>query len=161
MTGGLTGAVTVLAVLTCGLMGGVFFAFSTLVMTGLRRLPAGWGLAAMQAINAAITPLFLAALFVPAAACLALGVDAALDLGADGAGLRLAGSLLYRPGAIGLTVGYHVPRNERLAAVEATDPSAEAHWRAYAAGWTAWNHVRTVASLAAAAAFTVVLVRGR
>ncbi len=161
MTGDLTTAVTVLAAVGCALMGGVFFAFSTIVMSGLRRLPAPSGLTAMQAINAAVGPVFLAALFLPAAACVALAVDAGLDLGAENAGLRLTGSLLYLAGSIVLTIAYHVPRNERLATVDPAAPDAGARWLRYAAGWTTWNHARTLASLAAAAILTVALVRGR
>ena len=39
------------AVLGCGLVAGIFFAFSTFVMRALGRRPAGEGIAAMQAIN--------------------------------------------------------------------------------------------------------------
>ncbi|GAA4986027.1 hypothetical protein [Actinopolymorpha pittospori] len=50
------GVVQVLAVISAvgsGLVGGVFFGFSTFVMQALRRLPSAQGLAAMQAINVA------------------------------------------------------------------------------------------------------------
>ncbi|MGI8693118.1 MAG: DUF1772 domain-containing protein [Geodermatophilaceae bacterium] len=161
MNGGLAGAVTTLAAVTCALMGGVFFAFSTIVMSGLRRLSHPGGLVAMQSINAAVGPVFLAALFLPALACVALGLDAMLDLGAEDARLRLAGSLLYLLGAIVLTIGYHIPRNLRLDAVDTAQPDAAANWLRYAADWTRWNHVRAIASLAAAAAFTIALARGR
>jgi uncharacterized membrane protein len=44
----------------CGLIAGVFFAFSVSVMIALRRISAPCGIAAMQAINVAIiNPLFL------------------------------------------------------------------------------------------------------
>ncbi|WP_228050189.1 hypothetical protein [Tychonema sp. LEGE 06208] len=52
------------AVLGCGLIAGVFFAFSTFVMNALGRLPPAQGIAAMQSINiAVINPLFITALF--------------------------------------------------------------------------------------------------
>lgn len=161
MNGGVAGAVTALAAVTCGLMGGVFFAFSTIVMSGLRRLPQPGGMVAMQSINAAVGPVFVAALFLPALACLALGVDAVLDLRADDAGLRLAGSLLYLLGSIVQTMVYHVPRNVQLDAVDPADPAAAARWLSYASVWTTGNHVRTIASLLAAAAFTIALATGR
>jgi uncharacterized membrane protein len=64
---------TFVSALGCGLMAGVFFAFSAFVMKALSRLPAAQGIAAMQSINvAAITPLFMAALFGTAVACLVL-----------------------------------------------------------------------------------------
>jgi len=40
--------VTLLAALGCGLIAGVFFAFSTFVMKALARLPTSHGIAAMQ-----------------------------------------------------------------------------------------------------------------
>jgi uncharacterized membrane protein len=59
--------------------------------------------------------------------------------------------------AVLVTMTCNVPRNERLARLSAADPAARSAWREYLDGWTRWNHVRTVASLAAAAAFAVTL----
>ncbi|MDN5698593.1 MAG: hypothetical protein L0G70_11570, partial [Rubrobacter sp.] len=57
-------AVTLAAALGCGLVAGVFFAFSSFVMAALKRLPAAEGVAAMQAINAlAVTPMLMAGFF--------------------------------------------------------------------------------------------------
>ena len=64
-------ALTLCAALGCGLMAGVFFAFSAFVMKALARLPPGEGLAAMQSINVAVVnPWFLVAFLGTAAACL-------------------------------------------------------------------------------------------
>src|SRR5215204_4121571 len=41
-------ALTVAAALGCGVVAGVFFAFSSFVMAAFARLPAGQGIAAMQ-----------------------------------------------------------------------------------------------------------------
>ena len=58
---------TLLAILGCGMIAGVFFAFSAFVMKALARLPAEQGIAAMQAINvAAVTFAFMAASIEPA-----------------------------------------------------------------------------------------------
>ena len=70
--------------LGCGLIGGVFFAFSTFVMPALAKLPAPQGIAAMQSINvSAITPLFMLALFGTGAACLFLSGYALLSSGSN------------------------------------------------------------------------------
>ena len=37
-------------------------------------------------------------------------------------------------------------------------PEEARRWAAYLVGWTAWNHVRTVASLAAAVLLTFALI---
>ena len=61
-------AATFLAALGSGLIAGVFFAFSAFVLTALSRLPDQGGIAAMQAITAAIkNPLFLIVFFGMAA----------------------------------------------------------------------------------------------
>ena len=57
MTGSWLIALTVGTALGCGLIAGVFFAFSTFVMKALIRLPASQGIAVMQSINVvAVTP---------------------------------------------------------------------------------------------------------
>ena len=68
-------ALTLVAALGCGLIAGVFFAFSSFVMKALARLQPAQGVGAMQAINvAAVTPAFMAALFGIAVACGVLSV---------------------------------------------------------------------------------------
>jgi len=42
---------TLVSALGCGLIAGVFFAFSAFVMKALARLPPAQGIAAMQSIN--------------------------------------------------------------------------------------------------------------
>jgi uncharacterized membrane protein len=149
---------TLLAALSCAMMAGVFFAFSTFVMKALARLPAQQGIGAMQAINvAAVTFAFMAALFGTAVACGALAVWALFAWHEGFAPYLLVGSALYLIGTILLTIVYHVPRNEALARVEPHSAEAESHWRRYLSGWTAWNHLRAAAALAAAATLAIAL----
>src|SRR3990172_7116821 len=57
-------ALPFIAALGSGLIGGVFFAFSALVMKALGRLPPAGGIAAMQSINVAVlNPVFFGAFF--------------------------------------------------------------------------------------------------
>jgi uncharacterized membrane protein len=138
-------------------VGGVFFAFSTFVMQALRRLPPAQGLAAMQSVNrAAPAPLFMLALFGTALTCVALGVAALRETGEPAAVHRLVGSALYLV-AVVLTIVYHIPRNNALDTVDPTGADAAQRWRAYLPGWTAWNHVRTIASLAGATALILAI----
>src|SRR3712207_4592444 len=143
MMNGFLLVLTLLAALGCGMMAGVFFAFSALVMKGLGRLPTEQGIAAMQTINvAAVTFAFMAALFGTAVACGALALSALLACDARVAQyLRLAGAL-YLVGAILLPIVYHVPRNETLATMEPRGADAESCWRRYLPGWSGRNHVR-------------------
>ena len=50
-----------------------------------------------------------------------------------------------------VTMVFNVPRNDALAATEPTSVEGASLWSNYITTWTAWNHVRTVAALAAAA----------
>jgi uncharacterized membrane protein len=158
MMNGFLFVLTLLAALGSAMMAGVFFAFSAFVMNALARLPAQQGIGAMQAINvAAVTFAFMAALFGTAVACGALAVWALFAWDERFAPYLLVGSSLYLIGTILLTIAYHVPRNEALARVEPHSVEAESHWRRYLSGWTAWNHLRAVAALAAAATLAIAL----
>ncbi len=115
----------------------------------------------MQAINvAAVTPAFMAALFGTAVVCGVLAVWAFFAWDERFAPYLLIGSLLYLVGTIVLTIAYHVRRNDALARVEPHSADAESHWTRYLSGWTAWNHVRAAAALAAAATLTIALHLG-
>jgi uncharacterized membrane protein len=148
---------TVIAALGCGLIAGVFYAFSVMVMRSLAQLPAQHGVAAMQAINvAAVRPVFLWVFTGTAAVCAAVVVGSLVDWD-DTSPYLVVGGLLYLIGSFGLTVGYHVPRNEALDRVEPSSPDAPRHWSRYVREWTMGNHVRGAASLAAAALLTIAL----
>ncbi len=152
-------AVICVAALGCGLVAGIFFAFSAFVMKALARLPDDQGIAAMQSINVVVlNPWFFSAFFGTAAVSIVALVLSLTRLPEPQAVLMLAGSLLYLLGCIGVTILCNVPRNNRLASVSPTDSESAKVWSVYVADWTAWNHVRTIASLIAAAAFSIALV---
>jgi len=102
---------------------------------------------------------FFAAFFGTALCCLVLGVSSFFRWDRADAIYVLTGSLLYLVGTILVTIIFNVPLNDALAAVDPTTADASHVWTNYVKSWTAWNHVRTVAALAAAASFTVALCR--
>ncbi|WP_320777089.1 DUF1772 domain-containing protein [Streptomyces sp. CRN 30] len=149
---------TVLGILGTGLVAGVFCGFSTFVLKGLAALEPARGVAAMQAVNvAAVTPAFMAVFLGTAVLCAALALVTLLLWPAGGAVELLVGSALYLAGSFGVTAAANVPRNEKLAALEAGTPEAAAYWPAYVGEWTRWNHVRTVASAAATLSYVLAL----
>jgi uncharacterized membrane protein len=155
---GLLFTFTLFAALGCGLMAGLFFAFSVSVMKALGRLPIAEGIAAMQSINVAIiNPVFLAAFFGTAAACVLVMIASLLRWHDPGAVYSLIGGALYLVGTFLVTLVFNVPKNNALASVAPADPGRGRVWASYLASWTAWNHVRTAAALAAAASFTIAL----
>lgn len=162
MSDGTRRALTIAAAVGTGAAGGLFLTFSTFVMTGLRRLPPTEGLHAMNAINrsANTSTSLMATLFGTGVVCVVLSVGAVPNLGDRPAALQLVAVGLYLVGAVGLTIGYHVPRNEALLLVEPSATDAVTAWRDYAAAWTAANHVRTVSALGACALLTASLRTG-
>jgi uncharacterized membrane protein len=151
-------ALTVAATVGCGLVGGVFFAFSTFVMPALARLPAPAGIAAMQSIDVtAVRPPLMVALFGTAAVCLALMVTALSAR--PGALIVLSACLLYVVGNAVVTMVCNVPLNDALARTDPASAEGARLWATYLVTWTAWNHVRTVTALLAATLLGVSLAR--
>ncbi len=151
-------ALKIFSALGCGLMAGVFFAFSAFVMNALARLSPPQGIAAMQSINiAVINPLFMTAFFGTAAACIFLAVSSLLSWHQPAAAYLLVGSLLYLVGTVLVTIVFNVPLNEALASVEPNSTESASQWVSYLANWTAWNHLRAAAALGAAASLTIAL----
>src|ERR687886_2530221 len=151
-------ALKLFSTLGCGLIAGVFFAFSSFVMSALARLQPTQGIAAMQSINiTAINPLCMTVLFGTAAACILLAVSSLLKWHQPGAAYLLLGSLLYLIGTLGVTIVFNVPLNEALARVEPDSTGGANLWASYLGNWTFWNHIRAAAALAAAASLTIAL----
>lgn len=152
---------TVLAVLGAGLIAGAFFAFAAFVLPALSRLPAPNGIAAMQAIIAAIKgPLFLVVFFTTAALAGVLGIAAPLKWGEPGALSLLIGSLLFLNLPFGVTLMKNLPLNTKLAATKPDSAEGKRYWEEFRATWGFWNHLRWLGALGAAAAFTWALVEG-
>lgn len=152
-------ATTLSAALGSGLIAGVFFAFSVFVMKALARLAPPQGISAMQSINLVVlNPGFLG-VFLGTAALAVLAAGSTLIEGrTPDAPYLVIGAVLYVAGCLGVTLACNVPRNNALAAVAPAAPGSARLWSGYVVEWTAWNHVRTVASLAAAVAFSLALV---
>jgi uncharacterized membrane protein len=145
----LAGIASALAVLMAGGMAGVFFAFSVAVMPGLDAAKATSAIASMQSVNQKIqNPVFLLTFVgVPVAGALAGG--ALLATGERGAALLFfAAAAVYVLGSFLPTVVVNVPMNNTLDATKIPSDLADAAriWAGYSPRWTAWNHLRTVAS---------------
>lgn len=142
----------------CGLMAGLYFAFSGFIMQALGRIDLGAGISAMNAINKVILgSLFMPLFFGTTLASAVLSALALMRWGEPGAALMLTGGLGYVVGMFGITLAFNVPLNNELASATAVG-DATAVWSRYLKRWTLWNHVRTVASTVACSCFIAALL---
>jgi uncharacterized membrane protein len=142
----------------CGLVAGVYFAFSTFIMTALGRIDQAHGVSAMNAINSTILhSLFMPLFFGTTLASLILAGMTVFRWGEPGATATLAGGLIYVAGMFLCTMLFNVPLNNALAGVDPAGAEAALVWAHYLKDWTLWNHVRTLASTAACALYIAAL----
>lgn len=139
------------------LVGGVFLAFSELVMDALGKLDSPYGIQGMQRINHKVFRtifLFTALGLVPLMALLAIHSYT----GQEGIERQLiiSGTLIYLIGMLGVTIGGNVPMNEKLAKMDPETYEAAAYWQIYLKVWTRWNHLRTLSSFIAGILFIAV-----
>jgi uncharacterized membrane protein len=138
----------------CGLLAGLYFAFSAFIMTALGRIEQMHGLAAMNSINSTILEsLFMPFFYGTTLASLILAISGFVRRGEPGAMAALAGGLIYVAGMFLCTIVFNVPLNNALAAVDPASGAAAPVWSRFLKDWTYWNHVRTISSTAASALY--------
>jgi uncharacterized membrane protein len=140
--------------LGCGLLGGLYFAFSAFIMRALDRAGQAQGIAVMNSINAVILrssfmPLFLGTTIGAAVLALIGG----LQRESAAANCMLAGGVIYVAGMFIVTMAFNVPLNNALTRVSGESAEAASTWQRYLIVWTRWNHARTLACLIASAMF--------
>ncbi len=143
--------VSLLAILSTGLIGGFFYAYSCSVNAGLGRLGDEAYLRAMQSINRAVlNPLFFLTfigtlLLLPVATWLEFRL-----VGPTSTCYGLLGSsLLYFFGVFLVTVRGNVPLNDALAQVDLDSASAEdirKQRQAFEGRWNRYHRIRTSAN---------------
>jgi uncharacterized membrane protein len=114
-----------LSAIGCGLLAGVYFAFSAFVMTSLGRIDQAAGIAAMNSMNVEIVrSVFMPTFLGTSLASAVLVVLAFFSWGEPGAMAMLAGGVLYVLGMFVVTMVFNVPLNDALAAVHPSSPEA-------------------------------------
>ena len=148
----LSSAVLAAAVLTMGLMAGVFGIFAHTIMPGLRHTDDRSFVSAFQSIDRAIiNPWFMVAFF---GALVLTGLAAVLHLSGDKRSVLpwIGAALVLYLIAVIITLAVNVPLNDALKS--AGDPARIGDLAAVRrhfdeARWSAWNLVRTLTSTAA------------
>lgn len=129
-------------------MGGVFFSFSTFVMTALGNLKPAEGIRAMQRINIDVFCWPFSVLFFGLPVVMAgLGIYSLIHYEQNNANYLLAASGTYVVGCFLLTVFGNVPLNNKLARIDPEAQGSVVVWQHFAINWIRWNHLRTLACL--------------
>ncbi|KAI9134747.1 DUF1772 domain-containing protein [Acaryochloris sp. CCMEE 5410] len=132
-------------------MGGIFLAFSSFIMTAFGNLQPSEGIRAMQRINIDVFCWSFTLLFLGLPLTfISLGLYGLWQWNSPDSVYLLSSGLVYLMGCLVVTIFGNVPLNEKLARVDPESSQGAALWSHYLAQWTGWNHVRTVACLAAA-----------
>ncbi len=141
------------AALGYALVGGVFLAFSDFIMRSLARTSGTGGVEAMQVINREVFRWLFMALFLGLAPIsLVVAAYALITLSGTTGTVLAAAGLVYFIGCFGVTVGFNVPLNERLAKMELADGATSTFWsQTYVPRWSFWNTVRGSACVVSAA----------
>lgn len=147
----------VLTALGSGIVCGFFLTFSASVMRALDALGPAAATRAMNSINVSVVrPPLMIALFGTGLLSIAMIIVMMFVPSGFATPLLIIGALVYVIGNPVLTMAYHVPRNNALAATDPDSPEVGEQWRRYYREWTAGNHIRTLAS----AVSTVLIVFG-
>ena len=154
----LTVSIAALAV-ACGLMAGVYFTFSSVVMGSLGAISAPSGISAMQSINRLIlSSAFMPIFFGTTLASLGAVAWGLTHQGTPGSPFLIVGGIVYVLGMFLCTAVGNVPLNEALDAVEPETPQAAMVWAEYLRDWTRWNHLRTICSAASSALYVAAVL---
>lgn len=148
--------ILVLAVITTGLLAGLFYAYSCSVNPGLGALTDANYLSAMQSINRAIiNPVFM---FSFMGALIILPITTFQHWGTARFSWLLAATIIYAVGSIGITFAGNIPLNNALDAFNMKSATAAdmAQFRAKFEG--PWNRLHTVRTWASVLAFVLAIV---
>jgi uncharacterized membrane protein len=153
----MTSTALAVAIVLAGLKAGLLFAFSCSVMPGLRRVDDPTFVAVMRSINDAILNPRFALVYVGAPVM--TGAALVLDVrgGATSASLWIAAGLVLAVASLTITARVNLPLNRGLQGSSA--PVTELRTR-FERRWIRANHLRVLASTAAAAVLTARNVAG-
>lgn len=151
---------TIVAIVGCGIVGGIFFAFSNFVMKALARMPSSEGLLAMQTINITVLNTGFLSVFMGTAIVSAIIAAAAMTgWDATSSPYLLGGALAYVLGTWLVTGLGNVPLNNQLAALVPNDAMSDVVWQHYLTRWTRLNTLRTAAAVLAMMLFALGLLQ--
>ncbi|MDP8244947.1 MAG: DUF1772 domain-containing protein [Candidatus Hinthialibacter antarcticus] len=140
-----------IAALSCGLVAGIFLAFSDFIMRSLDAANPAAGIECMQLINRKVyRSIFMVLLMGMVPYSFSLMIFSFFYATHNEFWWTLAGGLTYFFGVILVTGVCNVPMNQRLDSMNFEDKETETYWLEYCRTWTNWNHIRTFFSVLSA-----------
>ena len=137
--------------LLSGLMAGIYFTFSVVIMRSFSTLDALMGARAMITINQVIVKtLFLPLFFGSTVLACVLIASVLLDGIGSTDYLTLLSSAIYIVGMFLVTLVGNVPMNNKLQSLADQQAALTQYWQSYLTTWTRLNHIRTLACLVTA-----------
>jgi len=155
----------ILATLLCSLVAGFLFAFAVVVMPGIKTLDDRGFIRAFQAIDGVIQrnqPLFMLVWIGSVVAPIAAVVVGFGQLDVIGRAIIVGATAVYLLGVQLPTMTVNVPLNNALQSVDvdALSPAElQTARESFERRWNRWNVLRTILSMAAVAAWIVLLLR--
>ena len=148
-----------ITMIASAVMSGVFFVFSSFVMTALAGLKPAEGIRAMQRINVDVFSWSFSLLFlVTPVACIVIAIYAIINWSHPAAIYYFSGALVYLLGLMFVTGKQNVPLNHSLARVDSDSSDGTAVWKHYLIHWTNWNTFRALAALISSVLFAIGLL---
>ncbi|GAB1257452.1 DUF1772 domain-containing protein [Aurantivibrio plasticivorans] len=141
-----------LLILMTGLMAGIYFVFSVVIMKSLAALPANDGAKAMNKINDVIlNTAFMPLFFISTLWFAGLIVWSFADWHVGRSSLEVSAAVIYIVGMFCVTAFGNVPLNNYLKQSEDNEQYLTRAWQEYLSKWTVLNHLRTISCIAACA----------
>lgn len=158
-------AVLLLAAFLCSLVAGFLFAFTIVVMPGIKKLDDGSFIRAFQAIDRVIQnnqPAFLLVWVGSALAVVAAAVVGIWQLSETDLLLVVTAALVYVFGVQFPTVIVHLPLNNNLQKLDAeamNNKERQSERSKFERRWNQWNAVRTACSIFASVLLLLLLLK--
>ena len=145
-----------------GITAGFFWAFTVVVMRGLRgaETEPSAAMSAMQGINNSVQSVQFAIFFFGAPILCLLAIGQGIILRDNPWRLiDAAAGLVYIVGVLLVTFTQNIPLNDDLDKLDASNPADAALMGQWIDDWSMWNDVRTISGIVAVVLFTISLVR--
>lgn len=146
-----------IAVIWCGIISGIFLAFSDFVMRSLKIAKTEAGIEVMQIINREVwRSIFMWLLWGMVVVSTALSTYAYFNIVGLASTLVITGGLLYFFGMLVVSFTRNIPMNDKLETMDYSGTKAATYWHSiYVQRWVRWNYIRAITSGGAAICFLI------